>query len=306
MSPLFTQTIIAVIWDFDKTLIPGYMQRPLFEHFQVDEGAFWKEVNALPEQYRRRGCEQISTEILYLNHILQYVRRGRFTGLTNDLLRDLGLRLDFYPGLPDFFAALKQQLDNELFQHHEITLEHYVVSTGLAQMIKGSAIARYLDGIWGCEFIEDLESDNPELTQLGYVIDNTTKTRAIFEINKGANKHPEISVNARIAHEDRRIPIQNMIYIADGPSDVPVFSVVQGGGGKTYGVYQTGSTREFEQVNRLQEQGRIQSFGPADYSQGSQTWMWLTNAVKSIAERIVRDRERALGEKIGEAPRHLN
>ncbi len=307
MSLLFTQTIIAVVWDFDKTLISGYMQRPLFDKYGVDEQAFWAEVNGLPKQYRARGCEQISTEVLYLNHILEYVRRGSFEGLTNEVLRKLGAELNFYPGLPDFFPALNAQLSsNKIFQHHEITLEHYVVSTGLSQMIKGSAIAPYLDGIWGCELIEDLNADSPVVKQLGYVLDNTTKTRAVFEINKGANKHPEIDVNAKIGTGDRRIPVKNMIYIADGPSDVPVFSVINQGKGKTYGVYQKGSDKEFKQINQLQQQGRVQSFGPADYTEGSQTYMWLSNAITEIAERIVRDRERTLGDKVGQAPRHLN
>jgi hypothetical protein len=307
MSQLFTQTIIAVIWDFDKTLISGYMQGPLFEKYGVDEQVFWKEVNHLPEKYREKGCEQISTEVLYLNHILEYVRRGKFEGLTNELLQDLGSELDFYPGLPEFFPALNSLLErNEVFQHHELTLEHYVVSTGLSQMIKGSEIAPYLDGIWGCELIEDLNTDSPVISQLGYVLDNTTKTRAVFEINKGANKHFEIDVNAQIEESDRRIPVQNMVYIADGPSDVPVFSVINQGGGKTYGVYRQGLDKEFKQVNQLQQQGRVQSFGPADYTAGSQTYMWLSNAVEDIAEKIVRDRERALGDKVGQAPRHLN
>ncbi len=307
MSLLFTQTIIAVVWDFDKTLISGYMQRPLFEKYGVDEQAFWEEVNGLPKKYRDRGCEQISTEVLYLNHILEYVRRGHFEGLTNEWLRKLGAELDFYPGLPDFFPTLNEQLkSNKSFLHHEITLEHYVVSTGLSQMIKGSEIAPYLDGIWGCELIEDLNANNPVVTQLGYVLDNTTKTRAVFEINKGANKHPEIDVNAKIGVDDRRIPVKNMIYVADGPSDVPVFSVVNQGDGKTYGVYQQGSDKEFKQINQLQQQGRVQSFGPADYTKGSQTYMWLSNAVTEIAERIVRDRERTMDDKVGQAPRHLN
>ncbi len=307
MTQLFTQSIIAIVWDFDKTLIPGYMQQPLFEKFGVDEQAFWAEVNTLPEKYRARGCQQISTEILYLNHILEYVRRGIFAGLTNEMLRELGSQLEFYPGLPEFFPALQAGIERvEEFKHHEISLEHYVVSTGLIQMILGSSIHPYLDGVWGCEFVEDLNDESHVLAHLGYVLDNTTKTRAIFEINKGSNKHPEIDVNARVAATDRRIPVQNMIYIADGPSDVPVFSVINQGGGKTYGVYRPGSAREFQQVNRLQQQGRVQSFGPADYTEGSQTHMWLTNAVTEIAERIVRDRERALGEKVGEAPRHLN
>lgn len=306
MSQLFTQTIIAVVWDFDKTLIPGYMQRPLFEKFKVDEKQFWQEVNELPALYQDRGCEQISTEILYLNHILEYIRLNKFPGLSNKMLRELGEELVFYPGLPDFFSQLKRELETDVFLHHEITLEHYVVSTGLTQMIKGSAIAPFLDGIWGCEFLEGRDPNNPVLAQLGYVIDNTTKTRAIFEINKGANKHSEINVNARVDDEDRRIPIENIIYVADGPSDVPVFSVVNSSGGKTFGVYKQGSENEFNQANSLQQQGRVQSFGPADYSAGSQTYMWLTNAVRSIAKKIVQQRERVLDDKVGEAPKHLN
>ena len=77
------------------------------------------------------------------------------------------------------------------------------------------------------------------------MIDNTTKTRAIFEINKGTNKNPGIDVNAKVVPEDRRIPLQNMIYIADGPSDVPSFSVVKKGGGKTYAVYNPAVRAEF-------------------------------------------------------------
>jgi hypothetical protein len=308
MATLFTQTIIAVVWDFDKTLIPGYMQRPLFEHYGVDERQFWREVNELSRIYRERGSEQVSGEMNYLNHILDYVRRGVFKDLSNEKLGELGARLEFYPGLPQFFGELKETVEREQrYTHHDITLEHYVVSTGFTRTIRGSVIAPYLDGVWGCEFLEDLNAEPPVIGQIGYVLDNTTKTRAVFEINKGVNKHPEqIDVNAAVPEEERRIPFQNMIYIADGPSDVPVFSVVKRNGGQTYGVYNPGQRQEFSQVNELQRQGRVQAFGPADYRQGSQTYMWLTDAVQKIAERIVTDRERALGDKVGKAPRHLS
>ena len=308
MTTLFTQTIIAVVWDFDKTLIPGYMQRPLFEHYGVDERQFWREVNELSRIYRERGSEQVSGEMNYLNHILDYVRRGVFKDLSNEKLGELGARLEFYPGLPQFFGELKETVEREpRYAHHDITLEHYVVSTGFTRTIRGSVIAPYLDGVWGCEFLEDLDADPPVIAQVGYVLDNTTKTRAVFEINKGVNKHPEqIDVNAAVPEAERRIPFQNMIYIADGPSDVPVFSVVKRSGGYTYGVYNPGQRQEFSQVNELQRQGRVQAFGPADYRQGSQTYMWLTDAVQKIAGRIVTDRERALGDKVGKAPRHLS
>lgn len=317
-STLFTQNIIACIWDFDKTLIPAYMQAPLFRRYGVDEATFWAETNALAEQYRRRGYH-ISPEISYLNHLLTYVLAGPMAGLNNKVLRDCGSEIKFYPGLPQFFDLARGWVKaRPEFQKHEIELEHYIVSTGLAEMIRGSAIAGHIDGVWGCEFIENplrpgflkqkefgLEAA-AEIAQIGLMIDNTTKTRAIFEINKGTNKNPAIDVNAKVAPEDRRIPVQNMIYIADGPSDVPSFSVVKGGGGKTYAVYNPSNRAEFEQNDRLRQNSRIDHYGPADYTEGSPTANWLHLQIDKMCERIVADREAALAARVARPPRHLN
>lgn len=307
MSRIFLQNIIAVVWDFDKTLIPGYMQAPLFEQYAVDEKQFWQEVNALPAMYQQQGVEQVSTEALYLNHILAHVEDGRFAGLTNAKLRELGGKLSFYPGLPDFFQQLQARvLEVEKFAAQGVTIEHYIVSTGLRQMIMGSQIAPFVDGVWGCELLDNEAEPEKGVNRLAYLLDNTTKTRALFEINKGTNKHAEIDVNAVIQDEDRRIPFQNMIYIADGPSDVPVFSVLKRFGGRTFAVYRSGSTKEFQQANALQNQGRVQSFGEAIYQKDSQTGMWLWNAIQEIATRITRDRERALGDRVSRPPQHIN
>ncbi|MDH3453269.1 MAG: haloacid dehalogenase-like hydrolase [Gammaproteobacteria bacterium] len=307
-APLFSQNIIALVWDFDKTLIPGYMQEPLFRHYGVDAAAFWAEVNELPAEYLRRGVELTVSEILYLNHILDYTRRGIFAGLNNARLRAFGAELEFYPGLPEFFTELKQTVAaEERYAGYDITLEHYVVSTGLRQMILGSAIAGHLDGVWGCELLEDEHEGQRLVSQLGYVLDNTTKTRAVFEINKGVNKHPgAIDVNAQMADSDRRVPFRNMIYVADGPSDVPVFSVLNRNGGVTYAVYRRGSAAQLKQVNQLLRDRRVQAFGEADYTPGSQTSMWLSHAVTEVAERIVQERQRAMQEKVSKPPRHLN
>lgn len=319
-QPLFMQNIIACIWDFDKTLIPGYMQEPLFKHYQVDAKKFWQEVAGLPNYYRQSGLAMIASDTAYLNHILTYTRAGVFKGLNNDTLRKLGKAITFYQGLPGFFDEVKNLVrDNSNYRQHEIQVEHYIVSTGLLQMILGSEIAAYIDGVWGCEFVEsppppgylakpkpDKPSQAKIISQLAYALDNTTKTRAIFEINKGSNKISDINVNAKIPDEDRRVPFQNMIYIADGPSDVPVFSIINRFGGRTFAVYRPGSKEEFSQVNNLQKQGRVQSFGEANYTEGSQTAMWLTNAISEIAELIVENRERAMGDKIGKPPKHLD
>ena len=307
-APLFSQNIIALVWDFDKTLIPGYMQEPLFAHYSIDPLRFWDEVNQLPARYRERGVELTTNEICYLNHILDYIRDGRFAGLNNARLREFGNRLEFYPGLPDFFALLRQRVSTvPRFIQHDITLEHYIVSTGLRQMILGSAIAAHVAGVWGCELLEDESDGERGFVRMGYVLDNTTKTRALFEINKGVNKYPdEIDVNARMEESDRRVPFANMIYIADGPSDVPVFSVLNRNGGRTYAVYKPGSKEQFRQVNQLLRDHRVQAFGEADYTASSQTTMWLSQAVDEIAERIVVERQRVLKEKVSQPPRHLN
>ncbi len=320
---LFRQTIVAVIWDFDKTLIPGYMQTPLFRHYGVNEEKFWREVAGLPEFYKKRGLELVSRDTLYLNHILTYVRSGRFKGLNNTLLRDLGAALEFYPGLPEFFAAVKEHVAQQPeYRQAEIRVEHYIVSVGLRQMILGSKIAPYADGVWGCEFVETVAPPDyldagrqqlllqthptaSEIVELGYVIDNTTKTRAIFEINKGTNKEPTIDVNAKIEPQDRRVPIESMIYVADGPSDIPVFSIVKQYGGQAYAVYGQGAGKEFEQVRTLQAQQRIDAFGPADYRERSHTAMLILDAVDRVARRIVETRRRMVGDRVGAPPRHI-
>jgi hypothetical protein len=318
-TTLFTQNIIACIWDFDKTLIPEYMQSPLFRRYRVNEAAFWAETNALAGHYRKRGYH-LSPEIAYLNHLLTYVLSGEMAGLNNRILQECGADIQFYPGLPGFFSRAKSfATEKAEYRKHEITLEHYVVSTGIAPMIRGSAIAPHVDGVWACEFVQDplqpgflkqnelpIEAADSQIAQIGMVIDNTTKTRAIFEINKGSNKNPAIDVNSKMNAEDRRIPLQNMIYIADGPSDVPSFSVVKSGGGRAFAVYNPAKPEEFAQNDRLQQSARIHGYGPADYTEGSSTSQWLRMHIHQICDRIVADREAAVAQKASKPPRHLN
>ena len=140
-----------------------------------------------------------------------------------------------------------------------------------------------------------------ELTQVGYVLDNTTKTRAIFEINKGVNHDPGIDVNARMAEDDRRVPISNMIYIADGPSDVPVFSVVNHQGGRTFAVYTLGPPSNFDGVKRLQDEGRVQGMAKADYQPDTAADLWLMSSMIEIANQICERRERRLSGITGPA-----
>jgi hypothetical protein len=319
MPSLFPQNVIAVVWDFDKTLIPGYMQQPIFDFYGVDAKTFWNEANGLKDYYRDQGISPIAPDTLYLTHMLTYVEEGIFHGLSNRGLREFGSQLEFCPGLPDFFPRLKRLVEsNPAYVEHEITLEHYIVSTGLSEMIRGSDIAEHVESIWGCQFVERVArpgylktakqeslDDAPVIRAVGYAIDNTAKTRAIFEINKGSNKFPDIDVNATIAESERRVPFENMIYIADGPSDVPVFSLVGRFGGMTYAVYDPHSRASFDQTHDLLEKRRVQGVAPFDYAPDSQADMWLTRAVTKIADRLVRERDGHRAERVGKPPRHI-
>ena len=315
MAP-FEQNIIAMVWDCDKTLISKYMQEPLFRYFGVDGGKFWGEVNGLKEYYARVGVH-VNPDTCYLNHVLTYVKAGLFKGLSNKLLRSFGKELSFYPGLPDFFDQIKKTIENEAkYSAFGIKVEHYVVSTGFAETIRGSAIAPFVDDIFGCEFIEDVAKPGysldgipaeGEISQVASALDNTSKTRYLFEINKGSNKYPsEIDVNSSIARTDRRVPFENMIYIADGPSDVPAFSILNYNGGQTFAVYPKGDLKAFRQVDALRRDNRVQMFGEADYTEGSQSWLWLTDKVCSIADRIVKSKQDIIRKSASAPPGHLN
>lgn len=316
---IMDQNTIAIIWDFDKTLIQGYMQEPIFKKFNIDDTEFWKEVNALPETYAKKGIK-VNKETIYLNHMITCVNQGIFPGLNNDMLFELGKELVFYPGVPEVFRLLTERIAGfEKYQKFGIHVEHYIVSTGLTTMIKGSVVNEFVKGIWGCEFIEEPirsnldiklneknEGDRIEtIRQIGYIIDNTSKTRAVFEINKGTNVFEDIDVNGKISNDDRRVPFENMIYIADGPSDVPVFSVLKQYGGKTFAIYPKGDSKAFRQVDGLREDGRIDMYAEANYEKNTTAYMWLERTALDIADRIYSNHLEQIKRSVSQPPRHI-
>ena len=315
------QNIIAIIWDFDKTLVNGYMQKPIFEKYKVNEQDFWIEANALAAEYKKQGI-RVNKDTIYLNHFITCTQQEIFPKLNNSMLRELGKELEFYEGIPEIFDELKKTVEsNKDYKTFNIQVEHYIVSTGLTEMIKGSIINEHVKGIWGCEFIEEpikssliikeykskdnTKHEDVQISQIAYAIDNTSKTRAIFEINKGANLFSEIDVNSKMDTRDRRVPFENMIYIADGPSDVPAFSVLKSNGGKTYAIYPKGDTKAFKQVNGLIRDGRIDMLGEANYSKDTTTYLWLKDQVETIANNIYLRKKQQINSSVSKAPVHI-
>ena len=296
---LFPQNIIAIIWDFDETMTPEPMQRVLFDAYEQDSKTFWNEVNQLLAEYQARGYDQVSNTLVYLNHILDYVKEDRFKALSNAQLKELGKDIKFYPGLVELLKALKKIVKEPPYSNYDLSLEHYVVSTGLKKLIEGSDVASSLTDIWGCEFTEN---ERGCIERVIYALDDTTKTRAIFEINKGVNKDSNIQVNDSIKEDQRRVPMEHMIYIADGPSDVPVFSVINKHGGRTLGVYNPEIDKKFNDAFQLSKDRRINDMAEADYEANRLAARWLEKTVREIADSIVKQREQKLEQSVSPAP----
>ena len=299
--------IIAVIWDCDKTLIDGYMQDPIFEHYGVDAKEFWAENNKKQEDLQKRYPNiRINSDTYYLNLFLEYIREGKFRGF-NNLLREFGKKQKFYKNVPEFLSTLNNFFqENSEYREYGIQVESYIVSTGFAEVIRGSTLNNVVKEIWGCELIEANKDGDDILSDVVYTIDNTTKTRAIFEINKGSwNEALHIDVNSKITLDTRRVPFENMIYIADGPSDIPAFSLIKEKGGTTFAIYPRGDMKALSQVEQMRMDGRVDMYAEADYSEGTTANLWIRNKISEIANRI-RARERSkLLDSVSSVPKHL-
>ncbi len=301
-------SIIACVWDFDKTLVDGYMEDPIFEDYNINSNEFWKETSAIADRVGREQGIMVNRDTYYLNRFIKYAKDGRFQGLNNEKLKEYGSKLRFYPGAVEIFTALKNVVDKDpKYSENDIHVEHYIVSTGFKKIIEGSEFAKLVRRCWGCELIdEELENGGKVISEIAYTIDNTTKTRALFEINKGVGIHPNIDVNTKINEELRRIRFENMIYIADGPSDIPAFSVINRNGGASFAVYPEGDFNAFRQVEKMRTDGRVQMFSAANYEENTTTYMWLVNKVREFADRILKQQKDRLMENIGgSTPVHL-
>ena len=322
------QNIIALISDLDLTLTPEYTQTPLLKKFGINPDDFWKYVNtryALEKAQRKKelGEEEkkfplelrvspdqhradFTQELIYTNVILEYIRKGIFNGLSRNLLRETGKEIKFFPGVPDFIPQLKNWvLENPVWKRHDIKLEFYIVSSGIADMIRGSKIMPFCDGIFATEFgTGDNDRVEGQVDRIDFSVSYTEKTRFIHMISKGF----DVDVNDPLPHNMRRVRGDCMIFMGDGPTDVPSMSTVKSFGGKSiavYGLYgdPVKDKKAFENALKLRQQHRVLSFSEADFTPESQTIRTLKYLISEAADRIVKDRDAAIEAFSGRSPK---
>ncbi len=276
---MFTpQNTIAIVYDYDQTLSPSYMQdEVVFPTFGIKGENFWRRCSEL---VRDGGYDN---ELAYMKVLLDQLGMDR---PTNAELRKLGAKLNFYQGLPEMFEQFREGLLKSEHLAHGISVEHYIISSGMKVLIDGSRLAPFVRAIFGCEFAEDEEG---RIAFPKRVISHTQKTQYLFRINKGLLEMSQ-DVNDHMDPEIRPIPFPNMIYVGDGPTDVPCFTVMKKNGGQAIAVYNPDDPQRlgFKKCYQLSTHAdRVKHIAPADYRRNTHLRMLLEQMVEETADRIV-------------------
>lgn len=277
-------TAIAVVFDFDDTLVPD-STTSLLASRGIDAEKFWK--NLVPPLV----SDGYDAPLAYLRLILDLVGRDMPLGmLRNQDLREFGASLDdrYFPGLPEMFEDLR----NLVQEFRDVSIEFYIVSGGLQEVIAGSKIVcDHFDGFYGCQLGE---AEDGLVRYVKRCVTFTEKTRYLFEINKGvrvedSRKNPHL-VNNKV--NSRRIPFKHMIYVGDGLTDIPCFSLVRNGGGRTFGILSQKKSAKQAFLELLND-WRVDSLHSPDYQECADLGALIRAAVSALATSIDLDPELA-------------
>ncbi len=268
------KAIAALIYDFDGTLSPGNMQE--FGFIQAvgkTAGEFWTMSDDIAKG------QDASNVLSYMKLMFDEARRSGIR-LERDRFRSFGKDIKLFEGVEQWFSMV-----NAYGKSIGVTVEHYINSSGLKEIIEGSPIAPEFKHIFAGSFIYD---ENGEAVWPGIAVDYTAKTQFIFKISKGIfSARDNKRVNASMAEDRKRIPFTNMIYFGDGDTDVPCMKIVGMFGGHSIAVYNPDNPHKKATAGKLRRQGRVSFALPAVYTADSPAF----RVVKAILDKIKADHE---------------
>lgn len=279
--------VLAICYDFDKTLSPDDMQaQGYIQSVGYDVARFWRESDELA---RRNGMDK---NLAYMYKMVQEAR-GRLV-FNRDMLATYGGQVKLFPGVPGWFERVRAY-----GRERHVIVEHYIISSGLKEMIQGTEPAKNgaFEEIYASSFYYD---DRGVAVWPAQVVNYTNKTQFLFRIEKGVLDGNDPGVNDYFPPEELRVPFRNMVYIGDSDTDIPCMKLVNTYGGHSIGVYDP-DTMDKTKVLRMVRDNRIRYYAPADYSEGSELDTLLkaildkTAAYEALEERhtaVLREMER--------------
>lgn len=259
--------ILAICYDFDKTLSPDDMQaQGYIQSVNYEVSDFWKESNKLAAD------NDMDQNLAYM-YMMRDKSRGKLV-FNKETLRDEGSKVKLFPGVKTWFDRI-----NEYGTTKDVIIEHYIISSGLKEMIEGTEVAKHFKKIYASSFYYD---DRGEAVWPAQVVNYTNKTQFLFRIVKGVLDINNQEVNSHFEANQYHIPFRNMVYIGDSDTDIPCMKLVNVNGGHSIGVYNA-ETKDKSKVFRMLDEDRIKYFAPADYTAGSK----LEKLVKQIIDRTI-------------------
>lgn len=261
------KTIIAIMYDFDKTLCTKDMQDYAFiPSLNMTTKEFWGKANEV-------GTGLHMDSVLAYMYTMLLESKERNIPLTRKSLVEKGNKIEFFPGVKEWFSRI-----NSFAKKNNVVVEHYVISSGLKEIIEGTSISGEFKEIYGCEFVYD---SNGLAVFPKTAVNYTNKTQFVYRINKGVlDVANDYDLNKSMPEDSKRIPFCNMIYIGDGLSDVPCMKMMKSYGGVSIAVYQNDVTVK---VMDLLQNDRVDYIYPADYSEDSGLDKTVKNIIRKMA-----------------------
>lgn len=263
--------IVAIMYDFDRTLCTKNMQGYSFiPSLGLTEKEFWQYANSLGQR------EHMDSILAYMYAMVKISKDKNIPLLRRNLV-EMGKNVELFKGLEGWFDRI-----NEFGRANGMQIEHYVISSGMKEIIEGTTISKCFKSIFACEFLYDENGNGvwPK-TDVNY----TNKTQFVYRINKGVlDVANDNDLNRSMPDDSKRVPFCNMIYIGDGLSDVPCMKMMKAYGGYSIAVYQNKDSK----VEDLLKRGRVDYIYPADYSENTGLDITVKNIIRkmSISETL--------------------
>jgi phosphoserine phosphatase len=259
---------LAIAYDFDGTLAPGNMQEYDFiPSLEMTSSEFWKEV-------KKKAKDQDADEILaYMDTMLRKAD-SREVRVTKNDFKNFGSRIKLFPGVEEWFKRI-----NSYGRSKGVRVEHFIISSGLREMVEGTKIFKEFSKVYASGFMYD---HHGIAKWPAIAMNYTTKTQYLFRINKGSlDVHDNTLINKFIPMDKRPIPFENMIFIGDGETDIPSMRLVKSQGGHSIGVYGSKKGARTKALELI-DHGRASLIAPADYSENK----IIDLSVKAIIDKL--------------------
>lgn len=260
----------AIAYDFDGTLAPGNMQEFDFvPTIGMTKRAFWREVSELAKEH------DADSILIYIKHMLDKARAAHVPVHKKDFI-DFGRAVTLFEGVESWFDRI-----NAYGKERGLKVLHFIISSGIREMILGTPIAKKFSAVYASSFVYD---HNGVAEWPALAVNYTTKTQFLFRINKGvANVYDNSRINEFVPKKDRPVPFENMVFVGDGETDIPCFRLVKDQGGHAIAVYKPSTKGAKGKAERLVKDGRVNFIAPANYGSGSEMETFIKGVIDKVA-----------------------